>query len=65
MTALGNKGCLCGDTGSLQQFIELLALTAGYYVIFFAMEDDNGRILRVDIIGGTETPVFVGLLVEF
>ena len=49
MTAFVNKGCLFRDIGSLQQFLELIAPTAGSYAVFFAMKDDNGRILRVDI----------------
>ena len=65
VSAFGNKGSLRLDTGSLQYLKELLALTAGDYVVFLTMEDDDGWRLGINIGGGTQAEVLVGFLREF
>ena len=61
MSAFGNEGSFCLDTGSLQHLKELLTLTAGHHVVFLTMEDDDGWRLGINIGGGTQAEVLVWL----
>ena len=61
VTALSGERGLGLDARSLQQLIELLTLTIRDDIILITVEDDDRRIVFVDIIGSTETTIFVGL----
>ena len=64
MTTLSRICNLSPDTSSLQKLIEFLTLTNRNDIILLTMEDDNRRVVFVDIFNSAETAVFVGLLVE-
>ena len=65
MTSLCREGGLCLHTSSFQRLIESLTLTVGHHIILLTVEDDNGGIVGVDIVAGTQTDVLVWFLVEF
>ena len=65
MTAFGHEGSLGLHAGSRQQLVELLALTARHHIILLAVEDDDGRIVAVDIGRSAQTTILVRLLAQF
>jgi hypothetical protein len=65
MSTFGNKGGFGLHACSLQQLIELLSLTARYDIVFFTMEDDDRRIVLVNIVGSTQTAVLIRFLSQF
>ena len=65
MTTLSRICNLSPDTSSLQKLIEFLTLTNRNDIILLTMEDDNGRVVLVNILNGAEAAVFVGFLIDF
>ena len=65
MTTLSRICNLSPDTSSLQKLIEFLTLTNGNDIILLTMEDDNRRVVLVDILNSAETAVFVWFLIDF
>ena len=51
-------------TRCLQRLEECLSLAAGHHVILLTMEDNHRRVVGIDIVVGTQTDIFVGLLGE-
>ena len=50
MATLSRECTLGLDASSLQQFEEHLTLTARNNIVFLTMEDNDGRILLVDVV---------------
>ena len=65
MIALSREGRHSLDTCSLEQFKELLPLTIRNHTIFVTMENDDGRVLGIDILCSTETQVLIGFIWKF
>ena len=61
MASLCREGGLSLHTSSLQCLKESLTLTVEHNVVLITVEDDDGRIVGVYIVVGTQTDVFVWL----